>query len=92
MNNTTGPMHRGEKGRWLWGRWYADIVVIPDEDRVMPETMSDQELESHSLLCHCPGCRRRAADAPALKRDYLRRKRELVYEHRKARYQMRKGS
>ena len=47
MNNTTGPMHRGVTGHWLWGHWYPDIVVIPDDEREFPETMSDDELVEH---------------------------------------------
>ena len=91
MNNTTGPMHRGEPGHWLWGHWYQDIVVIPDDEREFPETMSDDELESHSLLCHCSGCTRREDGARELKLDYRRRLRNRVYESRKKRSQIRKA-
>nr|DAL38060.1 MAG TPA_asm: hypothetical protein [Caudoviricetes sp.] len=42
-NNTTGPLHRGEKGRWINGNWYPSLEFLPDEERILPTTRLSQE-------------------------------------------------
>lgn len=42
-NNLTGPVHRGEKGKWVNSRWYPALVLLPDEERVLPTTILSLE-------------------------------------------------
>lgn len=38
------------------GKWFLPLEVIPDEQRVWPETRPDTDAYEHSLLCQCDVC------------------------------------
>ena len=40
------------------GRWFLPLAVLPDEERVLPETIPDDETLEHSAMCRCRVCRR----------------------------------
>lgn len=42
------------------GDWYLPLLVLADEERVMPETWSDEEGYEHSMWCDCRICVRPA--------------------------------
>lgn len=43
------------------GNWFIPMDLVPEPERVMPETRSDEEAYTHALktlLCQCKVCRR----------------------------------
>lgn len=54
--NKHGPVHQGRKGRYVGTHWYDDIEVIPDEQRVLPETVPDHVVATHRYGCKCRPC------------------------------------
>ena len=54
--NKTGPRHQGRKGAWFHIRWIDAIVVLPDEERVLPVTIAHEEVAEHVFGCECIGC------------------------------------
>lgn len=55
--------------------WYDDIVVLPEEQRTMPETVPHEEVAAHPFGCACEACERYPA---ALKRRLKRRARSAA--------------
>lgn len=52
--------HSEEKGQY-WGKghhWFPDLPLLSDEDRVMPETLTDYMAYLHDYGCRCTVCRR----------------------------------
>lgn len=48
------------------------IDLLPEDERVMPETVPDDAILEHKLLCKCPVCRR-----PGMERAFRLRRRKL---------------
>jgi hypothetical protein len=42
----------------FYGRWFLPLPVLPDEQRVLPETIPDNETLLHKARCLCRVCRR----------------------------------
>lgn len=45
----------------FYGKWFLPLDLVPDDERVMPETRSDEEAYYHGLktqLCRCHVCLR----------------------------------
>jgi hypothetical protein len=38
--------------------WFLPLEVLPDEQRVMPQTRPDEEILTHRAWCSCEVCRR----------------------------------
>jgi len=38
--------------------WYLPLEVLPDKERVMPETFGDDQTVDHPALCKCAPCLR----------------------------------
>lgn len=69
----TGPLHSGRRGSYHGHNWYDDIVVLPDDERVMPFTVPNTEVREHPFGCDCEACAVYIArDAKALGRMKLR--------------------
>jgi hypothetical protein len=46
-------------------RWFLPLELLPDEERVMPETVPDEVAYEHmstNIFCMCPACRRPEAE------------------------------
>lgn len=54
--NKNGPVHQGRKGRYVGTHWYDDIVVQPDDQRVMPDTIPHDYVAAHQPGCACEAC------------------------------------
>lgn len=54
--NKNGPKHQGRKGQYVGTRWYDDIVVIPDDERVLPDTVPHDVVATHPHECRCQPC------------------------------------
>lgn len=68
-----GPKGSGRPGQYVGHHWYDDIVVLPAERRVMPDTVPHEEIAVHSWGCTCGPCERYPADLRRrLKRARLR--------------------
>lgn len=52
----TGPKWSGRKGSYVGHHWFDDIVVIPEEDRIMPATIPHDVVAEHVFGCQCDGC------------------------------------
>lgn len=64
-------------------RWYVPMDLVPDPERVMPETRSDEEAYEHAqvtLLCRCHVCIR--PEAAAFRNRARDGKRMYVGAHR----------
>lgn len=59
-------------GTWFRKHFYYDLVLAPEEERVMPETVAHDEIGRHPFGCECPHCQRYPAE---LKRRLKRRQR-----------------
>ena len=46
---TSGPKAEGRKGVYYHHEWFDDLPLLPDEERVMPETVSDDEKNREAL-------------------------------------------
>lgn len=44
-----------------YGNWYLPLPLLPDDARILPETVPDEETLSHRAACRCHVCRRPAA-------------------------------
>lgn len=44
-------------------KWYLPLAVLPEAERVMPETIPDEETLTHKAWCSCKVCKRPAAKA-----------------------------
>lgn len=40
------------------GKWFVPLDVVPEKNRVMPETRPDSAAKGHRLKCRCHVCRR----------------------------------
>lgn len=57
-------------------RWFVPLDLLPEEQRVMPETIPDDETLLHKATCRCRVCRRpQAARLWKLKARYERQSR-----------------
>ena len=54
--NKHGPRHQGRKGQYVNNHWFDDIEVIPEEARIMPFTVSHEEIGPHEYGCRCVPC------------------------------------
>lgn len=46
-------------GFWWQGRWYEQVGLLPDHERAaLPETVPDDEIGQHPILCPCDPCAR----------------------------------
>jgi hypothetical protein len=42
----------------FYGNWYLPLDLLPDADRILPETRDDRECLRHKLGCICQVCKR----------------------------------
>lgn len=67
----SGPKHQGRRGQYVGHHWYDDIEVLPDDQRVMPDTVPHDVVARHTFGCQCVPCAR----YPDELRDRLKRRR-----------------
>ena len=57
VGSLNGPKHRGETGFYDQNRhWRTFPELLPDDQRVLPQTVPDGYLATHRLGCGCPPC------------------------------------
>lgn len=50
-------------GYWHRGHWYDETPLLSDEQRgPVPETVPDEEVAGHPILCPCAPCARYPVD------------------------------
>lgn len=42
--------------------WFEPLPVLPDQERSMPETRTDEDAIHHRMLCECHVCTREGSD------------------------------
>lgn len=56
----SGPLHTGRRGGYDKHRHWIDLPeLLPDDERVLPDTAPDPD--SHAVKCRCRDCCARAA-------------------------------
>lgn len=61
---------------YLNGRWWLPLQVLPPEQRVMPQTISDVAMRTHKLKCLCYNCNIPGTGKAWKHRDKIQRNRD----------------
>ena len=59
VGSLNGPKHLGLDGYYDENRhWRPNTPLLPDEERVFPDTVPNEVLATHRLGCECRPCAR----------------------------------
>jgi hypothetical protein len=54
-----GPINSGRRGAYdQFGHWHDEPTLLPEDERVLPETVPHEYLGAHTIKCRCAPCAR----------------------------------